>query len=146
MEFKENCLTKSTNSVNIKKNVKVNFSFFDLLNESEINIKNNILVELEEYKKQLKKQLKAELKQEILEEIKEENTKKDLLMNEAIQSMNNSVQQLLKCINKNTDKIDKINIMNDNFIQMFNYVLDELKILRQSSESSESNESNESEN
>jgi hypothetical protein len=144
MEFKENCLTKSTNSVNIKKNVKVNFSFFDLLNESEINIKNNILKELEEYKKQLK----DELKQEILEELKEENSKKDLLMNETIQSMNNSVQQLLKCINKNTDKIDKINIMNDNFIQMFNYVLDELKILRQSNESSESNESNinESEN
>jgi Rps23 Pro-64 3,4-dihydroxylase Tpa1-like proline 4-hydroxylase len=141
MEFKENCLTKSTNSVNIKKNVKVNFSFFDLLNESEINIKNNILKELEEYKKQLK----DELKQEILEELKEENSKKDLLMNETIQSMNNSVQQLLKCINKNTDKIDKINIMSDNFIQMFNYVLDELKILRQSSESNESN-INESEN
>ena len=141
MEFKENCLTKSTNSVNIKKNVKVNFSFFDLLNESEINIKNNILKELEEYKKQLK----DELKQEILEELKEENFKKDLLMNETIQSMNNSVQQLLKCINKNTDKIDKINIMNDNFIQMFNYVLDELKILRQSNESNESN-INESEN
>ena len=136
MEFKEDCLTKSTNSINIKKNVKVNFSFFDLLNESEINIKNNILNELQEYKKQLK----IELKQEILEELKEENTKRDIMINDVIQSMNNSVQQLLKCINKNTDKIDKINIINDNFIQMFDYVLDELKMLKQSNEFNENNE------
>ena len=53
MEIQEYNSNKLNNehSVNIKKNVKINLNFFDLLNKSDINIKNNIINDIEKYKK-----------------------------------------------------------------------------------------------
>ena len=41
--------------------------------------------------------------------------------------MNNSIQELLRCTENNNEKIKKINFLNDNFIQLFHFLLDTQK-------------------
>ena len=122
-----------------KSKIKVDFNLLKLLNKNEIQTKEDLKLEIlnmkselkaelkEELKPELKAELKEELKAEILQEMKEENTKRDTLTKDVIRAINSSIQELLKCTDSNNDKINKINLLNEHFIQLFQFFLNEQK-------------------
>ena len=114
-----------------KSKIKVDFNLLKLLNKNEIQTKEDLKLEIltmkselkAELKEELKEELKPELKAQILEEMKEENTKRDTLTKDVIRAINSSIQELLKCTDSNNDKINKINLLNEHFIQLFQFFL-----------------------
>ena len=114
-----------------KSKIKVDFNLLKLLNKNEIQTKEDLKLEIlnmkSELKAELKEELKPELKAQILEEMKEENTKRDTLTKDVIRAINSSIQELLRCTDSNNDKINKINLLNEHFIQLFQFFLNEQK-------------------
>lgn len=114
-----------------KSKIKVDFNLLKLLNKNEIQTKEDLKLEIlnmkSELKAELKEELKPELKAQILEEMKEENTKRDTLTKDVIRAINSSIQELLRCTDSNNNKINKINLLNEHFIQLFQFFLNEQK-------------------